>query len=248
MQMITEVKECVWGSIDKVNHNSTMDWVSVYLQKKKVKNLNLTEIISLFGNEPIHIQNYDLVCSGKTGGIRKHEFFRIISANSDIFAGAHTVIWRDCELSVTSLSALKRNILKITDLTSFERSTYLILHEYKRLVRIKNIRFMLCCPKVAITKAYLTPSEEFNNPKLKKCRYHNTDKQMQEYVEKMVILHKNKQPEDSIQSILQIVNHSVQLITSKLLTQLECKVELEDLTDIFTEEMLNELTENMSTS
>lgn len=217
-----------------------MEWVITYLQKKTVRNLSLTEIINLFGSDSISIENYDLVCSGQSGNIRKHEFFRIESANSDIFTGAHTIYWRNRRLSVTSLSALKRNILKITDLTSFERSTYLILHEYKRLVRLKNIRFMLRCPKAIIGKAFLNLTDEYEQLKQKKCRNHNTNKQMQEYIEKMIILQKCKHPNQNLENIIQKVNDEVSSITNHLKQQLKPPLDINELTDIFSDDSLEE--------
>ena len=122
-------------------------WVYDRLHCKSIKNISMKNILTLFGSNKIDLADLDLVSIGKDGqGQKQIAFLKILSTNGSLLFGAQRV---NCYypyggiFDVTSLSALKTHFFLFQDKISFERSTFVIHHESKSLVRLQIMRFLL---------------------------------------------------------------------------------------------------------
>ena len=105
-----------------------------------------------FGSGTIQLENYDLVCVGYRDNEKYLAGLRILKQFESIpLKDAHEVMLTHTSrgvqtMQVVSLTYLKRHILQFNDSLSFERSTFLILHEHQKVVRLKYIRGRISLP------------------------------------------------------------------------------------------------------
>jgi hypothetical protein len=104
------------------------------------------------GSAMIQLENYDLVCVGYRDNKKYLSGLRILKQLESIpLKGGHEVMLTHTSrgvqtMQVVSLTYLKRHILQFNDSLSFERSTFLILHEHQKVVRLKYIRGRITLP------------------------------------------------------------------------------------------------------
>ena len=116
-----------------------------------------------FGSDTIQLENYDLVCVGYRDNKKYLAGLRILKQFESIpLKGAHEVMLTHTSsglktMEVLSLTYLKRHILQFKDSLSFERSTFLILPEHQKVVRLKYIRGRISLP---------TNNQSFQHPTL----------------------------------------------------------------------------------
>ena len=120
-------------------------------------------IEQFFGSGTIQLENYDLVCVGYRDNKKYLAGLRILKQFESIpLKGAHEVMLTHTSsglklMEVLSLTYLKRHILQFKDSLSFERSTFLILPEHQKVVRLKYIRGQISLP---------TNNQSFQQPTL----------------------------------------------------------------------------------
>jgi len=122
------------------------DWLTSILNQSCIHN----EIIENYPelNTPFNLANYHLICIGNRNKIRHHVYVRLHSYHSSkplqgphlvtIYIGAPKNIFVD--LWVASLTTLRKQFFHFEDRLSFERSTYIILPEKQKLIRLKSVR------------------------------------------------------------------------------------------------------------
>lgn len=128
-----------------------LKWVKCLINKRSYENYSLNDILNFFPNGKINIADFNLITIGyNEKKERIYKIFRIISCKGPLFIGGHEVLPVNSNTSLyfSSLRTMKRTYFKMTDMTSFERSTFVILPSLQKLVRIKNIRFLIETPCV----------------------------------------------------------------------------------------------------
>ena len=125
-------------------------WVSnLLLFQPSIRN---EPIEPFLGSGMIQLKNYDLVCVGYRDNKKYLVGLRILKQLESIpLKGAHEVMLTHTSvglktIEVVSLTHLKRHILQFNDSLSFERSTFLILHEHQKVIRLKYIRGRISLP------------------------------------------------------------------------------------------------------
>ena len=125
-------------------------WVSnLLLFQPSIRN---EPIEPFLGSGMIQLENYDLVCVGYRDNKKYLVGLRILKQLESIpLKGAHEVMLTHTSvglktIEVVSLTHLKRHILQFHDSLSFERSTFLILHEHQKVIRLKYIRGRISLP------------------------------------------------------------------------------------------------------
>ena len=129
-------------------------WVIQALLKPTIRNDSIETCTSFFPDTPIALHEYDCVCVGL--GSNKLKYFtllKILSCQSNTpLHGPHYVqLYNNVtntmdDIYTPSLTALKKKTFQFIDRLSFERSTYLILYEYQKVIRLKNIRGLISLP------------------------------------------------------------------------------------------------------
>ena len=121
-------------------------WLTSILNQSCIHN----EIIEHYPelNTPFHLSNYHLICVGNRNKIRHHVYVRLHSYHSSkplqgphlvtIYIGAPQNMF--VHLWVASLTTLRKQFFHFEDRLSFERSTYIILPEKQKLIRLKSVR------------------------------------------------------------------------------------------------------------
>lgn len=129
--------------------NDMADWIIDQVNENQIQNISYQEAIDLFQSSSIYLPDFDLIMiSNITSEDKEFETFRILQGGGATFFGVHKVEWKGSTFFVNNLSTLKEYFFKFYDKLSFERCAFLILPEYKKLVRLKNIRYMLCIPNI----------------------------------------------------------------------------------------------------
>jgi hypothetical protein len=98
--------------------------------------------------ERIHLPDYWLYCRGWSEETKEYkiERLRILQCESRLFHGAHFIqIDKKKPIWVSSLTALRKEILQFKDSVSFERSTFLTRPDLQ-VVRLKYIRHLIDVP------------------------------------------------------------------------------------------------------
>jgi hypothetical protein len=154
-------EENIFLTDDVLNH--LPGWAKEKLAKKTQINYSLIHLHRIFNNNKILISDYDLVTIGfDSNNVKTFKVFRILYAAETVLLGAHTIHFGNDIFNVTSLRALKKHFFDFNDVTSFERSTFLIHPTLKILIRLKNIRCMLQCGIRKIESAFTNPMRKIN--------------------------------------------------------------------------------------
>ena len=144
------------------------DWISKLLQNNNIPNFSIQECMTLFGSTTINLQNYMLVTvgrleEGEEDG-KQVSFLRILSniEGHKPLQGVHQIQLYETSTEysifwVYSLSSLRHKLLHFTDYLSFERSTFLILPNKQKLVRLKCIRSIVQLPTTKPSKMHHLP-------------------------------------------------------------------------------------------
>jgi hypothetical protein len=148
------------------------DWVFDVIDKNQINNLFTLDCAKLFHGERIFIEQYDLImittetCAPSSNSNEKcknYEMFRILEGGGSTFFGLHKILWEGCEYYIPNLSILKKRFFLFNDKLTFERCTFLILPEQRKLIRLKNVRNLVCYGKLAPfneeIKVHLTPED-----------------------------------------------------------------------------------------
>ena len=137
---------------------SQMGWLQECLnQHQNITNYSMQECVDIFGRTNIHLPSYILAVTGKKNNIENKyiAFIQIISSTNAErpLHGSHDIwiyvyVRNKCKfekvkLTIYSLSYLRQHILQFTDHLSFERSTFVIVPQRKKIVRLKCIRSIL---------------------------------------------------------------------------------------------------------
>ena len=129
--------------------SSFPDWLTDILKQSCIHN----EIIENYPelNTPFDLSTYHLICIGNINNVRHHAYVRLHSYHStkplqgphlvSIYFGAPKNAFY--HLWVSSLTTLRKQFFHFEDRLSFERSTYIILPEKQKLIRLKNVRGFL---------------------------------------------------------------------------------------------------------
>lgn len=121
-----------------------MEWVLDIIIQNQISNIDCAEALQLFHSDSIEIRNFDLIMiTNITQEDKKFEIFRILEGGGATLFGVHLVTWNNETFYVSNLSTLKEYFFQFHDKLSFERCTFLMLPEQKKLVRLKNIRYLL---------------------------------------------------------------------------------------------------------
>ena len=124
-------------------------------------NLRNESISDYFHSFPIPLEQYDLVCVGIRDNHKYLVPLKILRClNNTPMNGAHEILTTHPErgthiIEVPSLTYLKKHIFNFEDCLSFERCTFLILHDQQKLIRLKHIRGLIslpCCQPTTIRK------------------------------------------------------------------------------------------------
>lgn len=142
-----------------------MSWIEEILQKPSIPNEFPHWIHETFSKHPICLHRYWCVCIGIIEGKRHFTYLRLIARLNQLLEGVHYLQGIAPESRwVHSLTCLRKDILKYEDRLSFERSTFLIYEEGKKLLRLKSIRSYLLLPVETIneqTPIYVNPTEYY---------------------------------------------------------------------------------------
>ncbi len=118
-------------------------WVHAELEKKSNKNYTPLQLFQIFTERKVDITHFNLVIIGMdNNNERKNIFFRIKSCEK-ILNGVHEIEYNGQIITVNSLRQLKRSVFNLKDVTSFERCTFIIHEESRKLIRLKNARHLL---------------------------------------------------------------------------------------------------------
>jgi hypothetical protein len=129
-------------------------WIIQALLKPTIRNDSIEICTSYFSDIPISLNEYDCVCVGiGTNKLKYFTLLKILSCESNIpLHGPHNVrVYNHIthtvdDLYTPSLTSLKKKTFHYIDRLSFERSTYLILYSYQKIIRLKNIRGIISLP------------------------------------------------------------------------------------------------------
>ena len=129
-------------------------WIIQALLKPTIRNDSIETCTSFFDDIPISLNDYDCVCVGlRSNKLKYFSLLKILSCESNIpLHGPHYVrVYNNLTNSVDdlytpSLTSLKKKTFQFIDRLSFERSTYLILYKYQKVIRLKNIRGIISLP------------------------------------------------------------------------------------------------------
>ena len=131
------------------------DWVYEFFAERKHKNEPKENWEQYFMELPICLSNYTLLMTGKHESLKRTlVMLQIVCGhNKLILKGPQTIYY---PLSNTteitpSLTCLKRRF-GFQDRLSFERSTYVVLWEQKKLIRLKCIRAHIDIPYKSLTE------------------------------------------------------------------------------------------------
>jgi hypothetical protein len=102
-----------------------------------------------FPSIPIELQNYDLICVGIRDDIKYIVSLKILACTNTPLKGPHKIQLLPSNeiLDIPSLTYLKKNHFCFYDCLSFERCTFIVLHDYQKLIRLKNIRGSIYLPQ-----------------------------------------------------------------------------------------------------
>jgi hypothetical protein len=129
-----------------IQTNLFPSWITNLLfEQNTIRN----ECIDLyFPNLPISLNNYELVCVGIRDDTKYIAGLKILSCSSIPLKGSHKIelLPHNDIIEVTSLTHLKKRIFCFDDCLSFERCTFIILHDYQKLIRLKSIRGHIILP------------------------------------------------------------------------------------------------------
>lgn len=169
-------------------------WVIEKLMKKTHPNYSLLFLHTLF-RDKIELSSYDLVSSGVDRANKKvFHTFRILSTADTVLIGAHTVQFRGKIFNVSSLRALKKHFFGFDDVTSFERSTFLIHHSKRLLIRLKNIRPLLTCKICSVESAFSSPSKELAVVQKKQKERKVTSFIIQKHIDPIITFYHKQNP------------------------------------------------------
>lgn len=150
-----------------------MDWVFQSLNSNhNIPNFSIRECCDLLGvkfGEEIGLQEYMLATVGRIQGKKCVAIIRLLQniERHKPLQGIHHVqllytttphqpsSWASCWVS--SLSTLRRQLLCFEDHLSFERSTFLILHDTHHLIRLKCLRSLFTLPCIPAASLPTTP-------------------------------------------------------------------------------------------
>lgn len=185
-------------------------WVTKELEKKTHVNYSLLFLHRLFNNQKILITDYDLVTVGiDSSGKKAHRVFRILSSAHTVLIGPHTIQFNGSIFTVTSLRALKKHFFDFNDVTSFERSTFLIHPERKIIIRLKNIRSFLYCRISQMELGMSSPGNEVKLVHKEKRSTRSNSFVIQRHMDTIVSFYQKQSPEAPIQDILDRVQFEV---------------------------------------
>jgi hypothetical protein len=103
-----------------------------------------------FPNIPIELQNYDLICVGIRDDIKYIVSLKILECANTPLKGSHKIQLLPSNeiLEIPSLTYFKKNHFCFNDCLSFERCTFIVLHDFQKLIRLKNIRGHIYLPQI----------------------------------------------------------------------------------------------------
>jgi hypothetical protein len=124
------------------------EWISDLLfHQPSLRNDLSDDNITLY-----ELEKYDLVSVGIRNNVKYIVLLQILQCfNNTPLKGPHRVLLKKTSvgnhtLDVPSLTYLKKKIYKFSDCLSFERSTFVVLYEQQKLIRLKHIRGNLRIP------------------------------------------------------------------------------------------------------
>ena len=129
-------------------------WVMQALLKPTIRNDSIETCSSFYNDTPIALHEYDCVCVGlRSDKLKYYTLLKILSCQSNTpLHGPHYVqLYNNVtntmdDIYTPSLTSLKKKTFQFIDRLSFERSTYLILYEQQKVIRLKNIRGIISLP------------------------------------------------------------------------------------------------------
>tara|TARA_R110000824_G_scaffold209019_4_gene394853 strand:- start:1293 stop:2051 length:759 start_codon:yes stop_codon:yes gene_type:complete len=94
----------------------------------------------------IELEKYDCLCIGYQQGIKKCFRFRILKCEDQPLLGRHEILMDGKVFSTDSLTHFKKEILHFEDHVSFDRATFLLLENQKKVFRLNILRSRLSLP------------------------------------------------------------------------------------------------------
>jgi len=161
--------------------SKNMDNIPVFFQTlckaKQIYNATPQDLLFYFPphNEDhlfIELENYDCLCIGYQKGIKKCFRFRILKCEDQPLLGRHEILMDGKIFSTDSLTHFKKEILHFEDHVSFDRATFLLLEDQKKVFRLNLLRSRLSLTlyKGGRSKSSIllppTPPSETSGPQL----------------------------------------------------------------------------------
>jgi len=125
-------------------------WIYKKLNEKHIGNYSLDQCIQYLGSENVFLHDYDILCVGYKNNSKQFYHLKILasSPSSKALQGPHEIILYAADQTplqfwVWSLTTLRKKFFEFSDRLSFERSSFLVLHEPQILLRLKCVRSLL---------------------------------------------------------------------------------------------------------
>ena len=132
-------------------------WINEQLERRTIPNYSFETLKDLFHVFPIPLHEYDLLVTGYDKNRNKKIFLmRLLATRHErYFQGAHYIHifhgkYGFLRFWASSLTNFRHGYQEYQDHVSFERSTYLLIPQHQKLVRLKCIRGLITLPIVAI--------------------------------------------------------------------------------------------------
>lgn len=115
---------------------------------KQIYNVRKEELERYFplSSYSISLELYDCLCVGYRGQEKCVEVFRFKKCVKKPLVGGHVVEYRGAEMNVPSLTFFKKEVLRYEDHVSFDRATFILLKNCKKVVRLLQLRNRLQLP------------------------------------------------------------------------------------------------------